>query len=147
LFTNVTWVPGLTVRFLGLTPLDVIVMIAGVDAVVVTVTSFEASLVPHAFRALTRMEYVPAASVTVAFVGALETTVVAEPPEVAASITYPVGEPELALHDSVTVVPDTDAVNPPGADGTGQAGAAIVNVTSLEAGLVPQALTARTRAK
>src|SRR5439155_26059894 len=66
LLTNVTCVPGLTVRFLGLTPLDVIVITAGADGgAMVAVTSFDTPLVPQAFFARTRMKYVPAGSVPV----------------------------------------------------------------------------------
>jgi hypothetical protein len=110
----------------------------------------DALLVPHAFTALTRMKYVPAESVVLVDVAVLPVSVddtSEAPDEVPISTRYEVGVPEAAIHDNVTVVPDTDAVSPPGADGTVHGGATTVKTASFDAALVPHAFVARMRAK
>ena len=151
MFLNVTWVPGLTVRFLGLTPLEVIVITAGGGAAaIVADTWFDTSLVPHALFARTRMKYVPGDSVpVVADVAVLPVSVDAmfDAPElVPISTMYEVGEPAAAFHERKIDEPFTVAVKPVGGDGTVH-GAEIVNVTSFEAVPVPQAFFPLTRAK
>ena len=152
LLTNVTRVPGLTVRFFGLTPLEVIVIVVtgGGAGATVAETSVEALLVPHAFFARTRMKYVPDASVPVVadvFVFPVSLDAMFEAPElVPISTTYDVGDPLAALHEMLMVDPLTAAATPLGADGDVH-GAVIVNVTSFDAVPVPHAFFALTRAK
>jgi hypothetical protein len=96
------------------------------------------------------MKYVPAGSTVLADEAVFPVSVddtFEEPGEVPISTRYDEGAPDAAVQDIVTVVPDTDAVRPPGADGTGQGGAPMVKVTSFDAALVPHAFVARMRAK
>jgi len=150
LLTNVTCVPGLTVRVFGLTPLEVIVIVVTCAGAMVAETSVDATLVPQAFFARTRMKYVPDASVpVVADVAVFPVSVEAmfDAPElVPISTTYDVGDPAAAFHEMKIDEPFTVAARPVGADGDVQ-GAVMVNVTSFDAVPVPHAFFALTRAK
>ena len=151
LLTNVTCVPWLMIRFFGLaTPLVMVITGGTAGAVVVTVTSFDALLVPQPLTAFTRIKYLAAVSGRPADVAALPLSAdetFDAPAVVPTSTRYEVGAPAGADQDKVTVVPDADAVNPPGADGAAHGAAAIVNDTSFETALVPQAFVDRRRAK
>ena len=127
LLTNVTCVPGLTVRMRGLTPLEVIVMTelvgvggGGGEPSTVAVTSLDAALCPHAFRECARMKYVPADSVAVNIVADEPVSLDAmfDAPDVEpSSTTYDVAV-DAPVHARVTLVPLTVALSADGAAGT-----------------------------
>jgi hypothetical protein len=90
----------------------------------INTASFDAALVPAAVRARTRTKYVPAGTLVAVSVGAVEPVSLlarsVRPLADPASTTYEVGASPVvgAVHESTTVLPETEAVSEPGAPGT-----------------------------
>jgi hypothetical protein len=115
-------------------------------------TSFDGALVPHAFRPRSRTKYVPGAALAVKDVNVVPvsaTTIFVPPEKLPASTTYDVGNPAEAPQINVTVEPAPLNLRPNGAPGGPVHGPPppTTNRISLDGGLGPKVLVARTRTK